>query len=210
MPIISAETIKNQIYRVTLMVSQGLTKNVVVSDDGLYCVHYIKNKKLISQTGKILNVVQDPCCCGKPDNRSYILFDNSDDMSAKRERIAFYQIQNIIDITPNDAYAIAVKHGFNGTVEDWLKSLKGDPGASAYELAIDAGFEGTQEEWLQSLHGKSAYELAVENGYTGTLQEWLDGHQAEVVSEKVQAIENKLSWIVGMGSASADPSDNKY
>ena len=28
-----------------------------------------------------------------------------------------------------DAYNIAVAHGFRGTVEEWLESLKGEPGA---------------------------------------------------------------------------------
>lgn len=48
----------------------------------------------------------------------------------------------------------------------------GKDGKSAYELAVEAGFEGTLEEWLKSLEGKDAYELAVEAGYTGTRQEF--------------------------------------
>lgn len=48
----------------------------------------------------------------------------------------------------------------------------GEDGKSAYELAVEAGFEGTLEEWLKSLEGKDAYELAVEAGYTGTRQEF--------------------------------------
>ena len=86
------------------------------------------------------------------------------------------------------AYDVAVENGFQGTLEEWLASLKGETGASgtngksAYELAVEKGYEGTLEEWLASLkgeagvngtNGKSAYELAVEKGYTGTLDEWL-------------------------------------
>jgi len=67
------------------------------------------------------------------------------------------------------AYEIAVEHGFEGTEEEWLESLKGEtgpqgpqgtqgpPGAdgkSAYEIAVDNGFEGTEEEWLASLKGE--------------------------------------------------------
>lgn len=67
------------------------------------------------------------------------------------------------------AYEIAVEHGFEGTEEEWLESLKGEtgpqgpqgtqgpPGAdgkSAYEIAVDNGFEGTVEEWLASLKGE--------------------------------------------------------
>ena len=45
-------------------------------------------------------------------------------------------------------------------------------GLSAYELAVQHGYEGTIEEWLESLNGKSAYEIAVDNGYSGTQKEW--------------------------------------
>ena len=45
-------------------------------------------------------------------------------------------------------------------------------GLSAYELAVKYGYEGTVQEWLESLNGKSAYEIAKENGYTGTEVEW--------------------------------------
>ncbi|MBR2140277.1 MAG: hypothetical protein IJ963_05390 [Phascolarctobacterium sp.] len=52
------------------------------------------------------------------------------------------------------AYDVAVEYGYEGTVEQWLKDLKGEPGAdgkSAYEVAVEGGFEGTIEEWLASL-----------------------------------------------------------
>lgn len=53
------------------------------------------------------------------------------------------------------AYEIAVQHGFSGTEEEWLASLKGADGA-------------------QGVDGKSAYDIAVEYGYTGTEEEWAD------------------------------------
>lgn len=43
------------------------------------------------------------------------------------------------------AYEIAVKHGFQGTEEEWLESL------TAFQMAKDAGFDGTFEEWVQLL-----------------------------------------------------------
>ena len=51
------------------------------------------------------------------------------------------------------AYQIAVEHGFKGTEEEWLESLKvnGDDAKSAYQIAVDHGFGGTEEEWLESL-----------------------------------------------------------
>ena len=47
-------------------------------------------------------------------------------------------------------------------------------GLSAYEIAVEYGFDGTIEDWLKSLNGKSAYEIAVENGYSGSESDWVD------------------------------------
>ena len=47
-----------------------------------------------------------------------------------------------------DAYGVACKNGFEGTVEEWLESLKGK---SAYEYAKEGGFTGTEEEFAQKL-----------------------------------------------------------
>ena len=78
-----------------------------------------------------------------------------------------------------------------------IKGDKGDTGLSAYELAIANGFEGSQEDWLKSLRGndgsqgvvgpqgetgkdgKSAYEVAVANGFTGNEAEWLASLKGE-------------------------------
>ena len=182
MPIIGAEAIQSQIFRISVLLCHDVVENIIVSPDGLYNINYIKAGKMLNATGKILNVVQNKGC---PKN-SYLIFDASSDNSSKRERILFYQIQTLKDVTPNDAYNIARKHGFEGTVEEWLESLRGGTGKSAYELAVMAGFEGSLEEWLESLKGedgkqgergadgKSAYEIARENGFRGTEQEWLE------------------------------------
>lgn len=74
------------------------------------------------------------------------------------------------------AYGIAVQHGFEGTEEEWLASLQGEPGKSAYEIAVEGGYTGTEEEWLASLvgvPGASAYEIACELGFVGTEEEWI-------------------------------------
>lgn len=70
-------------------------------------------------------------------------------------------------------------------------------GASAYELAVKQGYEGTLEEWLESLigeNGKSAYELAKElNPSIGTLEEWLDSlkyDHSDEFAEFVARIQN--------------------
>jgi hypothetical protein len=100
------------------------------------------------------------------------------------------------------AYELAVKHGFEGTEEEWLNAIvRGEPGytpklgvdyfngESAYELAVKNGFKGTEKEWLASIvigkdgytpikgvdyvDGLSAYEIAQKGGYKGTEAEWL-------------------------------------
>lgn len=56
----------------------------------------------------------------------------------------------------HSAYQVAVNEGFEGNVEEWFESLKGekgDTGDSAYEEALKNGFEGSEAEWLESLNG---------------------------------------------------------
>lgn len=43
---------------------------------------------------------------------------------------------------------------------------------SAYGLAVMHGYKGSEEEWLESLKGEGAYEKAVAGGYTGTEEEF--------------------------------------
>ena len=172
MPIISADLIDKKIYRISITLGHGIIENIVIMDNGLYELYYIREGKGINKTGKILNVVQNRSI----PNNSYILFDWSYDNNSRKERIYFHQIQLLKDITPNNAYTIAVEHGFVGSVTDWLESLKGDPGKDSYEIAVECGFEGTREEWLESIKGPrgySAYEIAVNNGFKGTEEEWL-------------------------------------
>lgn len=66
------------------------------------------------------------------------------------------------------AYQLAVANGYSGTLEQWLESLKGEPGRdgvpgadgsdgidglSAFGVAVKNGFKGTEAEWLASLKG---------------------------------------------------------
>ena len=63
------------------------------------------------------------------------------------------------------AYELAVRLGYNGTLDQWIASLKGEPGLgeqgrtgySNYEIAVRNGFEGNEEEWLLSLKGNDGY-----------------------------------------------------
>ena len=43
------------------------------------------------------------------------------------------------------AYGIALKHGFQGSEEEWLESL------TAYGQALSTGYEGSYEEWLRKI-----------------------------------------------------------
>ena len=52
------------------------------------------------------------------------------------------------------AYELALDNDFEGTIEEWLESLKGsngEDGKTAYELALDNGFEGNRRRMVRSL-----------------------------------------------------------
>ena len=174
MPIVGSEPIQKNYYRLTITMGGGIVDNILVTPDGLYSVYFIKEGRYYNATGRIPKIVVDYC---NPQN-SFILFDYSADRSACRERLYFPQVQLIKDVTPNSAYRIAVEHGFVGTVEDWLASLKGETGKSAYEIAVDHGFTGTEDEWLASI-----------------------GDTSEIYNRVIN-IEKSITWIEGMVAAS--------
>ena len=71
------------------------------------------------------------------------------------------------------AYEIAVAHGYKGTEQEWLDSLKGDKGEdglSAFNIAQLNGFEGTYVEWLKSLKGKDGASATADNAHQLLLQ----------------------------------------
>lgn len=71
------------------------------------------------------------------------------------------------------AYEVAVQNGFEGTVDEWLESLKGEQG-------------------IQGVDGKSAYEVAVEQGYSGTEEEWANSFLSPYYYYSKQDIDNKI------------------
>lgn len=75
-------------------------------------------------------------------------------------------------------YQIAVKHGYQGTEEQFAKDIIPK---SNYERAKELqGFEGTEVEYLQSLHGapgESIYDIAVRGGFVGSEQAYLDSQK---------------------------------
>ena len=70
------------------------------------------------------------------------------------------------------AYDVATREGFEGTVEEWIASLKGEKGDQGIQ-----GIEGIQgiqgEKGEKGDTGLSAYEVAVAEGFVGTEAEWL-------------------------------------
>lgn len=89
------------------------------------------------------------------------------------------------------AYEVAVENGFEGTVDEWLASLKGEKGDSMdivnmYEAAIKRGeFSGTLMEFVTKyfedtdIEGKSAYQIALDYGFEGTEEEWVASLKGE-------------------------------
>lgn len=85
------------------------------------------------------------------------------------------------------AFEIAVEHGFVGTEDEWLKSLKGVDGKDGVNgkdgcdgrNGVDGlpGKDGKNGEdglpGRDGIDGKSAYIIAVEHGFSGTENEWL-------------------------------------
>lgn len=58
-------------------------------------------------------------------------------------------------------YTLDVKvTGIRG--EDGKDGEPGEPGKSSYEIAVEHGFEGTEEEWLLSLKGKDGASVKIE------------------------------------------------
>jgi hypothetical protein len=71
------------------------------------------------------------------------------------------------------AYSLAVMMGFQGTVEEWLASLKGekgDMGKDTYEYALEQGYEGTREEFWAKLLA----DYALENHDHSIDEAWLE------------------------------------
>ena len=105
------------------------------------------------------------------------------------------------------AYSLACKRGFVGSVDDWLKSLKGDKGdtgKSAYQYAVEAGYQGTEEQFSerQGQTGKSAYEFAVEGGYQGTRAEFsqkLAQERLEVFVGSTKPEHKPVIWVNNAG-----------
>lgn len=123
--------------------------------------------------------VPEECICGCDlESENYI------DLMSEQIRVAIEAAERSEKAARDSgktAYATAVEHGFVGTEEEWLASLKGNPGPKGDKG--DTGAHGPQGEkgdtGATGAAGKSAYELAVANGYKGTEAEWLASLKGE-------------------------------
>ena len=59
-----------------------------------------------------------------------------------------YNDLNYLVENGKSAYELAVQEGFEGTISEWLESLKGN----IYDSAVDHGFEGTEEQFYRQLN----------------------------------------------------------
>ena len=123
----------------------------------------------------------------------------------------------LIEGLGKSAYAIAVAHGFRGTEQEWLDSLKGlqgpqgDPGPKGDPFTY-ADFTAEQLEALKGPKGDkgedglSAFNIAQLNGFQGTYVEWLkslkgkDGASATADNAKALLLQGNV-WCE---SASVD------
>ena len=141
MLVLSCNVSDDKVYTSSMKLDNGIIEKVSIMKDGLYSVCYTDCKQMITRNGRILKVVYSNC-----DRDRYILFDSSEDNMNRRERIYFNQIKAIKDITPIDSYRIAVKHGFKGTVEEWLKSLEGKTPVAGVDYWTDEDKAAVKEE----------------------------------------------------------------
>lgn len=95
------------------------------------------------------------------------------------------------------AYDLAKKNGYEGTEEEWLMSLEGEPGAY---LGAEEPTDPDITVWVdpsgKAVVVKSVYEYAVEAGYTGTEEEF---------AEKLANIGNNSNGGVSIVGATVTP-----
>lgn len=69
--------------------------------------------------------------------------------------------------------------------------IKGEPGKSAFELAQEAGYTGTQEEWITSLKGEPGYTPYIgENGnwFVNEIDTGVSASNDAISSETINAL----------------------
>ncbi len=84
------------------------------------------------------------------------------------------------DLNGRSAYEIALDEGFEGTVDEWLESLKGATVKKVEKTSTNGlvdtytiTFSDNTTAFFNVTNGASAYEVAKSNGYQGTVEQWL-------------------------------------
>jgi PHIKZ145 len=95
------------------------------------------------------------------------------------------------DIIPKSNYERAKElQGFEGTEEDYLDSLHGAPGKDLYQAAVDRGYKGSFDDFLEKQKGapgESIYDIAVRNGFVGSEQAYLASLKGEKGKDAYQS-----------------------
>lgn len=132
--------------------------------------------------------------------------------------------EQLIALKGDSAYKIALDNGFRGTQQDWLESLKGEPGeqgepgkngvditegGSAYEIALAEGFKGTRKEWLESLKGEPGSQG--EKGDPGEDGFGVDGASAYEIALENGFVGNIQDFLESLkGNPGRDGKDFKF
>lgn len=99
------------------------------------------------------------------------------------------------------AYELWLEQGHEGTIEDFLDSLVGEPGKSTYEIWLSLNHEGTVEDFIDYLKGYSAYELWIQEGHTGTEADFLaslvgkSAYEVWIEAGYEGSVDDYLDWL---------------
>lgn len=86
-------------------------------------------------------------------------------------------------------YALLKAH-----IKQLLENHEGfEKGKSAYEIALDNGFEGTEQEWLKSLQGETPYIGENGNWFVGMLDTGVSATPKIDLEEKYYSKENLIA-----------------
>lgn len=127
-----------------------------------------------------------------------------------------------LEVYHTDAYSVAVANGYEGTIEEWLESLKGvkgdrgekgekgDPGAVSYETLTPAQKKELTAEGTELCAAVAAGVVTIEQNHNAPLKFWV-GTQAEYESLGEEKIENCFYIIsdddsYGLGGNAKDAS----
>lgn len=150
-----------------------------------------------------------------------LVFVKSTNMAYIYDGGAFADEANGISITGPSAYEIAITNGFQGTVQDFLDSLRGEDGddglpgvdgshgLSAYEIAQEAGFTGTLEDWLVSLVGAKGQDgVDGVNGTDGTNgTDGQNGKSAYELAVELGFEGDEATWILSLKGDKGEPGE---